>query len=124
MLTPSKHEDGKVWTLVILPDNHLYISINFMPASNYYVAALKLDRRDEEGGEAKEEERREEEGRKAKEEEREVNEERGVAKEASRRESIGSLSGSRVSLQSQQSLTRMSEEYLNKGPLEVLLVVV
>ena len=95
-----------------------------MPASNYYVAALKLDRRDEEGGEAKEEERREEEGRKAKEEEREVNEERGVAKEASRRESIGSLSGSRVSLQSQQSLTRMSEEYLNKGPLDVLLVVV
>ena len=114
MLTPSKHEDGKVWTLVILPDNHLYISINFMPASNYYVAALKLDRREEKGS-------------KAKEAERELNEERGeggVAEEASRRESIVSLSGSRVSLGSQRSLSRMSEEYLNKGPLEVLLVVV
>lgn len=82
-----------------------------MPASNYYVAAMKLDRR-------------EEEGREAKEEKGEVNEERGeggVAKGASGRESVGSLSGSRISLQSQQSLSRMSEEYLNKGPLEVLL---
>ena len=68
--------------------------------------------------------------------EKEVNEEReerGVEKEAvpSRRESVssgretaGSLSGSRLSLQSQPSLSRMSEEYLNKGALDVLLVAV
>ena len=68
--------------------------------------------------------------------EKEVNEEReerGVEKEAvpsrresvsSGRETVGSLSGSRLSLQSQPSLSRMSEEYLNKGALDVLLVAV
>ena len=84
-----------------------------MPAANDYEAAVKLDRRETEGREVKEEEKREEEGRKATEEEREVNEERGkggVAKEAGGRESVGSLSGSRVSLQSQQSSSSMSED--------------
>ena len=58
---------------------------------------------------------------------------RGVEKEAvpSRRESmssgwetVGSLSGSCLSLRSQLSLSTMSEEYLNKGALDVLLVAV
>ena len=68
--------------------------------------------------------------------EKEVNEdreERGVEKEAvpsrresvsSGRETVGSLSGSRLSLQSQLSLSRMSEEYFNKGAVDVLLVAV
>ena len=87
------------------------------------MAAIKLDRREEEDRETKEVEK----------EMTEDSEERGVEKEAvpSRRESVssgretaGSLSGSRLSLQSQPSLSRMSEEYLNKGALDVLLVAV
>ena len=43
---------------------------------------------------------------------------------SSGRETVGSLSGSRLSLQSQLSLSRMSEEYFNKGAVDVLLVAV
>ena len=61
--------------------------------------------------------------------EKEVNEEReerGVEKEAvpsrresmsSGRETVGSVSGSRVSLRSQLSLTQTSEKYLDMGAL-------
>ena len=80
--------------------------------------------------------RRQEQDRETEEMEREVNEDRegrGVEKEAvpsrresmsSGRETVGSLSGSRLSLRSQLSLSTMSEEYLNKGALDVLLVAV
>ena len=99
------------------------------------MAAIKLDWREEEGGETKEVEK----------EMTEDGEERGVEKEAvpsrqesvssegetvrresmsSGRETVGSLSGSRLSLQSQLLLSRMSEEYFNKGAVDVLLVAV
>ena len=58
--------------------------------------------------------RRQEQDRENEEVENEINEER-------ERES---LSGSRLSLQSQLSLSTMSEEYFNKGALDVLLVAV
>ena len=103
--------------------------------ANHYMAAIKLDRREEEGRETKEMEK----------EMTEDGEDRGVEKEAvpsrresvssgqetvrresvsSGRETVGSVSGSRLFLQSQPSLSRMSEEYLNKGALDVLLVAV
>ena len=102
---------------------------------NHCMAAIKLDRREEEGRETKDVEK----------EMTEDSEERGVEKEAvpsrqeivpsggetvrresmsSGRETVGSLSGSRLSLQSQLSLSRMSEDYFNKGAIDVLLVVV
>ena len=99
------------------------------------MAAIKLDRREEEGSETKDVEK----------EMTEDSEERGVEEEAvpsrqesmssggetvrresmsSGRETVGSLSGSRLSLRSQLSLSRMSEDYFNKGAIDVLLVVV
>ena len=79
--------------------------------------------------------RRREQDRQTEEAEREVNEDRegrGVEKEAvpsrreslsSGRETVGSPSGSRLSLRSQLFLSTMSGEYLNnKGAVDVLLV--
>ena len=88
------------------------LSVNFAFMTNHYMAAMKL------GKDIKTEE--------VEKEKHEGREERGVEKEAvpsrresvsSGRETVGSVSGSRVSLRSQLSLTQTSEKYLDMGAL-------
>ena len=110
---------------------YFVLSLNFAFMANHYMAAMKL------GKDIKTEE--------VEKENNESREERGVEKEvvssrrenvssgqetvrresvSSGRETVGSQSGSRISLQSQLSMSRMSEDYFNKGAIDVLLVVV
>ena len=101
-----------IYIYALTYSSYFVLSLNFASVANHYVPAMKLD-----------------EDVKTEEVEKEVNEDRedsGVKKEAvpsrresvsSGRETVGSLSGSRLSLRSQLSLTQMSEKYLDMGAL-------